>query len=494
MKGNWGDPMLLATLGDKRSLTVYPNNMAFRGLPMSTAISGGMAATTISNVAQSTGLVSARYTNELSRYVSFNQQMQHSLTASSETFMNHVRQQYSTPTTSQLRDRTTWAQVKRFVTREELMKLQIGGKADLPLTEHQISDLKIQIAGKDLTSLSDKDVESIIDSIVRPDDRQYLAALKEFKLHGKSSELLQTSKLDSLKKDLDSIDFDNITAEQYKHLKENYIERPEYHHRESISSDPAKQSDADNVDILKTSEHDRRHTYIDDAGNEKVSYKEPVKETPNNRNQELKEANDRRVFKNELKGLGMAVAIGAGIGFTIGFITSLAQNGITPDSIKNAVVSGLHGGLESGLLSGVGYGIGRTLGEVASKALTGVLQNAGLVVTENIAKMVSMGVVGTLTIAIFSIYQFTKLKLQGASTKDALVKTGKQMLIPLSLLAVSIAVQALLGGNSGLIVSIGGGVILTAYSAVDMIHQRKFSAYIREYTIEKYYPVFATIT
>jgi hypothetical protein len=89
----------------------------------------------------------------------------------------------------------------------------------------------------------------------------------------------------------------------------------------------------------------------------------------------LEKTNSKRVFKNELSGLGIAVAIGAGLGMTIGFVTTLAQSGVTPDSFKLALAEGAKGGLESGLLAGVGYGIGRTIGEVASNAVAGVLGN-----------------------------------------------------------------------------------------------------------------------
>lgn len=39
-------------------------------------------------------------------------------------------------------------------------------------------------------------------------------------------------------------------------------------------------------------------------------------------------------------------------------MTTLAQSGVTPDSLKLALAEGAKGGLESGLLAGVGYGIG----------------------------------------------------------------------------------------------------------------------------------------
>jgi len=58
------------------------------------------------------------------------------------------------------------------------------------------------------------------------------------------------------------------------------------------------------------------------------------------KNKMLKDTNSKRVFKNELHGLGVAVAIGLGVGFTIGFAVTLAQSGITPESVKLATIEG----------------------------------------------------------------------------------------------------------------------------------------------------------
>ena len=197
---------------------------------------------------------------------------------------------------------------------------------------------------------------------------------------------------------------------------------------------------------------------------------------------------DHAIQKNELHGLGTAVAIAAGIGLTIGFVTTLARTGISPESIKAAAVNGAKGGAEAGAMTAVGYSVGRTIGEKATQT---ILSNIGVSATENIAKMVNMGVVGILTISVLSVYQFTKLKIQGVATKQALMQVGKQAVVSLSILALSIAVQGAYGGAAGIIVSTGVGLILVTYTIADSVHQRKFSEKIREYTIEKYTPYFA---
>ena len=101
-----------------------------------------------------------------------------------------------------------------------------------------------------------------------------------------------------------------------------------------------------------------------------------------------------------------------------------------------------------------------------------------------------MGIAGLLTIGAFSIYQFMRLKLQGLTTQNALLKIGKQVLFSLSTLAVSILAQVIWEGAAGIIVSAGIGILIITYSVADSVHQRDIGEKIRIYTIEKCYPTF----
>lgn len=267
-------------------------------------------------------------------------------------------------------------------------------------------------------------------------------------------------------------------------LEHDSVRGAEGHHQQNVADHPEQQANPDNIKFYKDREEHLQKGHNGDWGNES---NEPMTD----KNKMLEKTNSKRVFKNELKGLGLAVAIGAGVGLTIGFITTLAQSGITPDTLKLAAVEGAKSGLESGVMSAVGYGIGRTIGEVATQAVSGVLENIGVTITENVSKMVNMGAVGALTIAVFSTYQFVKLKIKGVATKEALIQTGKQALFSLSLLAVSIAAQGIWGGAAGIIVSVSIGIIMITYSVVDAVHQRHFAEKIRIYTIEKCYPSFS---
>lgn len=259
------------------------------------------------------------------------------------------------------------------------------------------------------------------------------------------------------------------------------IRGAEGHHQKNVADHPEQQADPDNIKFYRTRQ---QHKEKGHGGNWKNESDKPGTD----KNRMLAKTNSKRVFRNELRGLGIAVAIGAGLGMTIGFATTLAQSGVTPDSLKLALAEGVKGGLESGVLAGVGYGVGRTLGELVSKSAVGFLENVGVTITENLSKMIHMGVVGTLTIAVFSAYQFINLKRHGIATKDALIQVGRQALFSLSLLAVSIAAQGLWGGAAGIIVSVSIGILMIAYSVADSVHQRHFAERVRIYTIEKCYP------
>lgn len=286
---------------------------------------------------------------------------------------------------------------------------------------------------------------------------------------------------------------ENWTEEEQKQIKDNVnidgnntkrgVSGAEGHHQKNVANHLEDQANPDNIKFYRNKKEHLDKGHGGDFHNETDG-------PPMDKNAMLKRTNSRRVFKNELRGVGIAAAIGVGVGFTIGFAVTLAQSGITPDSIKTAFANGAKSGVESGILSVVSHGIGRTIGEVAILSMKGMLENLGIEVTENIIKMSNMGAVGLLTISVFSVYQFVKLKQNGVTTRDALIQVGKQALFSLSLLAVTIVVQGVWGGCAGIIVSISIGIICIAYSLGTTAHQRNFSEKIRIYVIDKCKPVF----
>lgn len=480
---------MLSTLKENRSLTFYqPTSIPLHGLPTTEHV-GGLTSVATSTDVHTTAVLTQRFVNQCNQYLRICQEQQQNLLNRTNRYIQNIYDTQTNPTATHLRDKGHWNAVQRLVDREELMKLQISQKTDLPMTPDERQALFKALQGKNLADMKDVDIKDLLDTYIKRDERAMLDALKDFKSTGRSSHLLQQEKLDKLQEELANIDLSKISPDEFKYLKENYCERIEYHHRTSISNNPSKQSLADNISPLATSEHDKRHL---DPKTGKVNYKQPVEDTELNRLQEIRDANRQIIFRNEIKGLGLAAAIGAGVGFTLGFATTLAQSGTDPDSIRMALGSGVKSGMESGLISTIGYGVGRTVGQVAVSATTGLLANLGVAITDNIARMCSMGVVGILTISVFSVYQFAKLKMQGVDTRKALIQVGKQAAFSLSLLVISLTVQGILGGAAGIIVSGGIGFCIVSYFLISTACQRQFAEELQIYMIEKCKPVFIT--
>ena len=68
---------------------------------------------------------------------------------------------------------------------------------------------------------------------------------------------------------------------------------------------------------------------------------------------------------------------------------------------------------------------------------------------------------------------------------------SNELLFSLSLLVVSITAQGIFGGPSGIIVSVGVGIIFVTYTIADTVHQRNYSEKLRVYMIEKCKLIFA---
>ena len=274
-----------------------------------------------------------------------------------------------------------------------------------------------------------------------------------------------------------------------EYIKENFLERLEIHHRTSVSADPTQQNNIDNLDTLNTTQHDVKHT--DSNGN--INYRKKLTEPLLDRKSELQDISRRQVLYKRLTGLGASVAIGLGTAFTIGFLVSLAQNGISPNSLKYAFVSGAKQGASGAGMAAAGYTIGSTIGAAAGKTLTSVIStHLGTNIAEKTLKKISefcnMGAAGALVTIAFSVYQFAKLKYAGYTTKECLLRTGKSAALSLSILTISmIAVWA---GCPGIAVSIVTGVIMTGYYVAKVHCDKRVSRSIAFYSIELCKPHF----
>lgn len=263
----------------------------------------------------------------------------------------------------------------------------------------------------------------------------------------------------------------------------------EGHHINSAAAHPGQQTNPDNIRFLE--EHRDGSGVREHLDAHNGSYRNATEGDLIDRNKRLIDTNETRVFKNELTGIGTAAAIGLGIGFTIGFVATLAQSGVSPETVRNAASTGAKAGLQGSAFGVVNYMLARSIGELASKALQGVLQNIGISVTDNVIKMCNMGVVGFMAISVFSVYQFAKLKRMGYGTRECLIRVGKQAAFSTAVLIASIIAQGIWGSPAGIIVSISIGLIVLTYKVSLSIHDNKLMEGIRVYTIKRSYPSFS---
>ena len=353
-----------------KSLSLLGRNALYK--PLSTSFQFIATPVCTASITAAAANTTLNFNAQLNDYINACNLNQELLLQRTNQYIDRISATVQNPTATMLRDKNTWMSVKKLVVREELMKAQITGKIDIPVPGFDKKDILGFIKGKDLSNENDSAINSLIEKITKADDRIYLDALIEYKNTGQANDLLQQSKLQELSKELQNIDMNKITRDQYKHLLENYCERVEFHHRESISSNPNNQSLADNVDALYTSDHDAKHI---DQETGKIDYRKPVYEEKLNRIGEMETGNKRRVLANELQGLGLAVAIGFGASFTMSFISEIAQRGISNKQMNDIVFNSVAIGAESGLVAGATY--------IPGRAVTHAMVNLGLDLESN---------------------------------------------------------------------------------------------------------------
>lgn len=183
-------------------------------------------------------------------------------------------------------------------------------------------------------------------------------------------------------------------------------------------------------------------------------------------------------LRNELTGLGIAVAIGLGMGVTLSLVSGLARVGLDSGQIGDVMFDSLMVGTESGTIAAATYAAGR--------GATYFMESAGLNLMSSAGYMVNFATIGILSTSIVCVYQFTKSKLNGASTDEALSLTGRTVVSSTAMLAVSLAAQGIWGGPAGIIVSTSAGLALLIVDTGKTVHARKLETRIREYSIEEY--------
>lgn len=249
------------------------------------------------------------------------------------------------------------------------------------------------------------------------------------------------------------------------------------HHQKNVADHPQHQTNPDNIRFFTNEDH----LPIGHKGD----FRRPTDDPLIDKNGMLKHTNRKRVIGNELKGVGLAAIIGFATGASIGFIVTLAQNGLSPESFKLAAMEGGKVGLEGMAFGIIGHIASRTIGEMATSAMTGLFANIGVELTE---KACNMGVVGAVMIVTSSIYQFIRLKHAGCSTEECLARVGKQALVSVGSLAVMIVVQATYGGPAAIAVCLSISAIALGYSMYQTYHNKVLVEKIQGYVIDKSYP------
>ncbi len=265
-------------------------------------------------------------------------------------------------------------------------------------------------------------------------------------------------------------------------LEKGKVRDAEGHHINNVSDHLVDQADPDNIRFARNKDE---HLKMHDGDFKNTTTGDHI-----DRNKHLKQTNHHRVMKKEWTGIGLAALIGLGAGFTIGFAVKLAQSGLSLESIKIAAATGAKAGVESAFLGAINHVIVRGIGETATNALQGMAQNIGFTVTENLTRMCNMAVIGGMTILVFSVYQFCKLKLMGYGTKECLIRVGKSAAYSLTVLVLSIIAQGLWGGYAGIVVSVGIGFIVLIYKLGQTRYSKELIERIRLYSIRKYEPDF----
>lgn len=275
----------------------------------------------------------------------------------------------------------------------------------------------------------------------------------------------------------------NWNESQRQEIKETgKVRGAEGHHQRNVTDHPKDQADPNNIKFYKSRQEHLKDGHQGDFHNESDAPKQDKEAM-------LQHTNKKRVIKNELKGAGIAAIIGFVSGASIGFIVTIAQNGISPDSLKDAAINGGKVGIEGaafGLVNHIGT---RLIGDIATNAMTGFLSNCGIEITENITKACNMGIAGSIALITFSVYQFIRFKRNGVSTKDALQSVGKGGVVSVASLAVTVIIQSTFGGPAALVVSVGIGAIMLSYSMYNVYHDKKLMSKIHCYAIKKSYPL-----
>lgn len=289
----------------------------------------------------------------------------------------------------------------------------------------------------------------------------------------------------------------NWTSEQRQEIIETgKVRGSEGHHINNVSDHSEHQANPDNIKFARTREEHINDFHRGNAHNETTG-------DMFDRNKQLEVLNRKRVIHNELKGIGIAIAISTGVGFTIGFAMSLAQNGISKDNIIAASKDGLNGAGVGAMLGIANYVGIRLLGplvsdlivrsvvsaSVATQSFMNVEMVIGAEVMKNIVMTANIAAAGVISLGITGTILYVKNRRSGYSVQDSLILVGKNLRVSAGIVIVSILCQAVIGGHAGLISGLVLGGIYTTYIVVKTTRDRRVLENVYSYSIECLEPV-----
>lgn len=252
-------------------------------------------------------------------------------------------------------------------------------------------------------------------------------------------------------------------------MERGRVKGAEGHHLRNVAHHPEDQSDPNNIGFFKTKKEHCEKGHGGDFHNESDS---PMKD----KNQMIKNTNTKRLIGNELRGAGISAIISFAAAFSISLIVAAAQDGITPESIKNAALNGSNGAI----IGVAGYAVGRAVANLITPALLKALEKVGIKVTESISSACTMGITGFAVIAVVSVIQFIHLKRKGYTTKNAFVLVGKTAGMSIFSLAITVTVCAIWGSGPAFYVGLAIGLVVIAYSAAKLFIEKNTASKVQE--------------
>lgn len=231
-------------------------------------------------------------------------------------------------------------------------------------------------------------------------------------------------------------------------LDKGKVPGAEGHHSKNVAAHPEEQGNPDNIIFYKNRQE---HLQLGHGGD----FRNNTDGEFIDREAILEETNQQRVWQNEISGVLAAAMLGFGVGGSIAFLITLAENGLTRDSFLKALKEGIKTGTFAGARAVVGYGISRA-----------VLPVCGA------------GVAGGVVIAVFQMARFLKMKKEGYTTKEALVEVGKQAGISGLILMASLAVGGLLGQAAAMVLSLGITVVSLIRTLFGIFDRKREAVYL----------------